>query len=77
VILGLPHLDLAARFEIEQFGERSVLGGVEILLHQAKRDARAARELARELHRGGGNLGGGNDAFGDAERERPAICGEA
>ncbi len=32
-----------------------------------------AASFLRELHRGGGKLGVGNDAVGDAERER--LCG--
>src|SRR5438270_13473917 len=70
VILGPAGRDLAFRFAIEQLGERAVLGGVEILLHAAKRDARAPREFLRERKSGGAKLRVGRDAVDDAERER-------
>src|SRR4051812_22294377 len=70
VILGLAGLDLPPRLEIEQRGKRAVFGSVEVLLHQAERDAWPLRKLAREFHGGRGELGVWNDPVRDAQRQR-------
>src|SRR4029079_562995 len=61
VVLGLSGLDLALRLDIEQLGQGSVLGRVEVMFHQAERNARPFRQLAREIHGGIGQLGVAHD----------------
>src|ERR687888_247145 len=51
VVLGQPAARVVPRLEVEQVLERPALGGVEVPLHVAVRDPRAAREPSGERER--------------------------
>ena len=67
VILGLAGLDLAPRLKVEKLPQRAILARVEILLHQAERDARPLGKFPGKLHRCVGQLGIGHDPVRDSQ----------
>ena len=67
MVLGHAAARLVLGFEVEHGLERLGLGGEQVALHVAERDARPVGDAARQRHRLGRNSVVGHDLVDDAE----------